>query len=213
MYNAKIPSDVELPSSIQLLKSTILALIVALALLFTVILPAEYGVDPTGVGRALGLTQMGEIKQQLANEALLEEQQVNAILSQPDTEDEAPEEPTIQLDTPIVEATANVIPSETRSVVLQPDGAAEIKITMMEGSVVAYDWSVNTGHVNYDTHGDNANVSYFGYNKGTTTTQDSGELQAAFDGKHGWFWRNRSNETVTVTLNVTGDFSRIERML
>lgn len=212
MHNAKIPSDVELPSSMQLLKSTILALIVALALLFTVILPAEYGVDPTGVGKTLGLTQMGEIKQQLANEALLEEQQVNAILSQPDAEDEAPEEPTIQLDTP-VEATADVIPSETRSVVLQPGGAAEIKIGMTEGSVVTYDWSVNTGHVNYDTHGDNANVSYFGYNKGTATTQDSGELQAVFDGKHGWFWRNRSNETVTVTLNVTGSFSSIERVL
>ena len=33
------------------------------------VLPAEYNIDPTGVGRALGLTQMGEIKTQLAREA------------------------------------------------------------------------------------------------------------------------------------------------
>ena len=32
-------------------------------------LPAEYGVDPTGLGRVMGLTQMGEIKQQLYAEA------------------------------------------------------------------------------------------------------------------------------------------------
>ena len=32
-------------------------------------LPAEYGIDPTGVGRLTGLTEMGEIKQQLAAEA------------------------------------------------------------------------------------------------------------------------------------------------
>ena len=41
----------------------------AVALLATVILPAEYAVDPTGIGGILGLTQMGEIKQQLADEA------------------------------------------------------------------------------------------------------------------------------------------------
>ncbi len=34
-----------------------------------VYLPAEYGTNPTGVGSILGLTEMGEIKQQLAAEA------------------------------------------------------------------------------------------------------------------------------------------------
>jgi hypothetical protein len=38
-------------------------------LLVTVVLPAEYGVDPTGIGRVLGLTQMGVIKARLAAEA------------------------------------------------------------------------------------------------------------------------------------------------
>jgi len=51
-----------------LLKSTLLALSVAVVLLVTCVLPAEYGVDPTRVGRVLGLTQMGEVKQALAEE-------------------------------------------------------------------------------------------------------------------------------------------------
>lgn len=46
-----------------------LALVVAAALLVSVVLPAEYGIDPTRVGRMLGLTQMGEIKMRLAREA------------------------------------------------------------------------------------------------------------------------------------------------
>ena len=46
-----------------------IAVIAALAILITVVLPAEYGVDPTRIGRVLGLTEMGEIKQQLAEEA------------------------------------------------------------------------------------------------------------------------------------------------
>jgi hypothetical protein len=52
-----------------MLRSVLIALAVALLLLFTVVLPAEYGIDPTGAGRVLGLTRMGEIKVRLAKEA------------------------------------------------------------------------------------------------------------------------------------------------
>jgi hypothetical protein len=69
MFNAEIPSRAELPSTRQLLKSTAIAIVVAAVILLTVVLPAEYGIDPTGVGRALQLTQMGEIKKQLSIEA------------------------------------------------------------------------------------------------------------------------------------------------
>jgi hypothetical protein len=69
MYNTDIPSRAELPSSAQLLRSTLIAATTAAALLVTTILPAEYGIDPTGVGRVLGLTKRGEIKAQLAQEA------------------------------------------------------------------------------------------------------------------------------------------------
>jgi hypothetical protein len=62
MYNANIPKDNELPSSKQLIKSTAIALVTAFFLLVTVILPAEYAVDPTGAGEILGLTKKGEIK-------------------------------------------------------------------------------------------------------------------------------------------------------
>jgi hypothetical protein len=69
MYNTDIPSRAELPSAKQLVRSTLLAIAVAAALLVTAILPAEYGIDPTGLGRITGLTEMGEIKTQLSKEA------------------------------------------------------------------------------------------------------------------------------------------------
>lgn len=53
----------------KLIRSTLIALAVAVLLLVTVVLPAEYGIDPTGIGRMIGLTQMGEIKTRLAKEA------------------------------------------------------------------------------------------------------------------------------------------------
>lgn len=69
MFNADIPSRAELPSSKQLLRSTVIAAVTAAALLVTTVLPAEYGIDPTGIGRVLGLTEMGQIKVQLSKEA------------------------------------------------------------------------------------------------------------------------------------------------
>jgi hypothetical protein len=69
MFNAQKPSLEELPSSAQLLRSTVIAAVSAVAILVTVVLPAEYGIDPTGAGRVLGLTEMGEIKRELAEEA------------------------------------------------------------------------------------------------------------------------------------------------
>ena len=73
MYNARLPKDNELPSSKQLFTSTLMAIALAIVLLITTILPAEYGIDPTGIGRQLGLTEMGEIKVQLAEELAAEQ--------------------------------------------------------------------------------------------------------------------------------------------
>lgn len=57
----------------SLLVSTLGSAAVAGAILVFAWLPAEYGIDPTGVGRILGLTKMGEIKQQLYAEAAIED--------------------------------------------------------------------------------------------------------------------------------------------
>jgi hypothetical protein len=73
MFNTNVPTFNDLPTSAQLLRSTVLAMITAAVLLVTVVMPSEYAVDPTGVGRALGLTQMGEVKLQLAEEARADE--------------------------------------------------------------------------------------------------------------------------------------------
>jgi hypothetical protein len=68
MSNPQLP-PIAPSSPRQMLRSVLIALVVAVLLLFTVVLPAEYGIDPTGAGRVLGLTRMGEIKVRLAKEA------------------------------------------------------------------------------------------------------------------------------------------------
>ena len=90
MYNTDMPSRSELPSSAQLIRSTIIAAIVALVLLVTVVMPSEYALDPTGAGRLLGLTEMGEIKAQLVEEAAADEA-AQMVAVQPSINDAASE--------------------------------------------------------------------------------------------------------------------------
>ena len=68
MHNLHCPDDLLL-SPQSLLRSGFGALAVALLLLLVAVLPAEFAIDPTGIGRLLGLTHMGEIKRGLVQPA------------------------------------------------------------------------------------------------------------------------------------------------
>jgi hypothetical protein len=198
MYNADLPTRAELPSTKELLRSTLIALATAIAILVTAVLPAEYAVDPTGIGRVLGLTQMGEIKMQLAAEAAQDRASSAA---------EAP--PTEPADAPVVVADAR---TDEISVTLAPGEGAEVKLTMQQGARTRYEWTVSGGVVNYDLHGDGRGNAT-SYQQGRGAPGRSGELEAAFDGSHGWFWRNRGTSEVTVTLRVVGAHTDIRRVV
>jgi hypothetical protein len=214
MYNTDLPTRAELPSSATLLRSTVIAALVAALLLVVAVLPAEYGIDPTGIGRVLGLTQMGEIKMSLTREAGMRPAAPAAQVA-PVTAVPAPAA-AVAAPPPVAAAKPEAPRQDILSVKLKPGQAAEVKLAMRKGAQVNYEWTVAGGTVNYDTHGDPVNAPrnfYHGYGKGTNKAQDNGTLQAAFDGTHGWMWRNRSGGEVTVTLKTSGDYRSIDRVL
>jgi hypothetical protein len=220
MFNSHPPSAADLPSSRQLLRSTVAAAIVAAVLLVTVVFPAEYGKDWTGIGRLLGLTEMGEIKVALAREAA-----ADAIQQANQSATSAPQPEPVGTRTAAAPATAPVpaaaAPStnpvadasgwrDELSFSLSPGQGIEIKLVMKEGEKARYAWKVQGGVVNYDTHGDGFGRS-ISYVKGRGVPADEGELVAAFTGNHGWFWRNRGDAPVTVVLRTGGQYSAIKR--
>lgn len=215
MYNTDIPHRAELPSSRQLLRSTAIAAVSALVLLLAVVLPAEYGVDPTGMGRVLGLTEMGEIKTRLAQEAdddaaaTAQSAAPAPVLATPPT---APTPP--QTSTEVVNPPAALVSSTWRdefTFTLKPGEGTEFKMRMNEGDKARFAWSVQGGVVNYDTHGDAPGRS-ISYVKGRAVASDEGELVAAFTGNHGWFWRNRGQADVTLVLRTGGVYTDIRRV-
>jgi hypothetical protein len=285
MYNTDLPRRADLPTSAQLRRSTVVAVISACAILVTVVLPAEYGIDPTGVGRVLGLTEMGEIKTQLAAEAEADAEataaavaagttvepspvaagvpvedpvrqaeilqrldQIEAFIANAEPTgpitslaEEATELPTDRFELatapapaedapaviaeapPIIEESAPVIEeappavasagrSDEVSFTLAPGEGAEIKLVMRQGARVNYTWSSAGGPINFDAHGDAPGQS-ISYEKGRGVDADDGVLEAAFEGNHGWFWRNRGQSDVTVTLRTDGDYIELKRLI
>jgi hypothetical protein len=211
MYNTNIPNERELPSTKKLVKSTVLAAIGAGVLLITVVMPAEYAIDPTGFGKLTGLQQMGEIRVSLAEEAAQEEATKIASTGTPATEVKPePVSQEVATPTPQTDIVATATRKDTTNFTLAPNESIEIKATMNKGQKVNFEW-ISSGKINFDYHADSKKlkIKYHGYAKGVGQDSDKGVIEAAFDGNHGWFWRNRSKKTVTVTLTTNGEYKEL----
>jgi hypothetical protein len=236
-----------------LIRSTLIASGAAAAMLSVVYLPAEYGIDPTGLGAVLGLTEMGQIKQQLYAEAEADEAgagapitldpatlarlerieaqlaAMGAVIGAPaaltdipaQTAEEiaaapAPEPDPAPAPAPEAAAAVDTAVSEANSgwrdevsYSLAPGEGIEVKLVMQEGQTARFEWTANGSVVNYDTHGDGSGQKV-SYEQGRGVPDQAGELTAAFTGNHGWFWRNRTDAPVTVTLHTAGDYAEMK---
>lgn len=218
MHNTNVPPQSDLPTSSQLQRSTIIALIAAIVILVTVVLPAEYGIDPTRVGRVLGLTDMGEIKEQLAEEAAIDAAADAAAQTTASASSGAAE---VVSATPAAgpESAAAQSPASPAAdwqdemrITLEPGQGSEVKLSMKSGEQAQFSWMAEGGAVNFDTHGDGGGQS-ISYEKGRNVPSDEGVLEAAFDGNHGWFWRNRGDADVDVIIRARGQYAEMKRVM
>jgi hypothetical protein len=112
---------------------------------------------------------------------------------------------------PVEAAIAEAAAPEWRdevSYTLNPGEGIEVKLAMEEGQVARFAWTANGSVVNFDLHGDGGGQS-ISYEQGRAVPEASGDLTAAFTGNHGWFWRNRTEAPVTVTLRTGGDYAEM----
>lgn len=187
-----------LPTLRQLLKATGIAVFVAAAILITTVLPAEFGIDPTGAGKAMGLTALSATN---AEAAKLPNSTATAA-------------PVVQTPAEIVAKSDVPLRSDDMSLTLQPGEGSEIKATMRKGEQFVFNWATEDSPVNVDMHGEkpNAGDKFTSYWKGQQLTGDQGTFVAPFDGTHGWYWRNRGDKPVTVKVKVSGFYEKLARM-
>lgn len=189
-----IPPPAEPASSADLLKATLGAVAVAATLLVTVVLPAEYGIDPTGIGPVLGLYR--------------------PPAEGPAVGPEGPDGAAAAMATAGAFFTSPTpYRTDEMAITLAAGEGAEIKAEMTAGEHLVYTWTATGNGVDVDMHGE-ASDGQGGdrsYQKGEFQTSGHGAFAAPMAGNHGWFWQNLNDDPVTVTVKTAGFYRRLFR--
>jgi hypothetical protein len=196
------------PSGKRIAVSLVVAAAVAGVILVTVVLPAEYAVDPTGIGKALGLTAMSEPARTIEVGDVLGGNEGVREVEIPDVGQPVP------LPNPAIHQDQEQ-PAQTRTlqITIPPEAETEIKTVLRKSKVVVYSWHVDRGTVYCDYHGHDpaAGSDFFvRYREQDEGASANGSLVAPFDGEHGWYWLNYNDFPVTITLTVTGFYDDIK---
>lgn len=182
------------PSPLRLLRATLAAAAMAGVLLVTVVLPAEYGIDPTGIGRATGLYRAPEGAAELLPEATAEGASAAAGTS-----------------TGSLFKSPTPYRSDEMSLTLAPGEGAEIKAQMNAGERLVFSWTSSGGGVDVDMHGETGRRGdeARSYWTGEFEAGGHGAFEAPMTGNHGWFWQNLNDTPVTITVKTSGFYRRL----
>jgi hypothetical protein len=195
------------PSLAKIAVATMLAMTVAIVILIVAVLPAEYGIDPLGTGKAFGLSDL----------ATASEKQPAPPVPNPEAAIVPVLEPAVDGGAPRVEGTFIARPNrykiDSREIKLAPREGMEIKYSMKKGSGLIYSW-IASEPLFFEFHGE-PNVKPAG-KEGTDyyetyelddkvgKNQSHGTFIAPSAGIHGWFWENKSDKEVNLKLVTAG---------
>ena len=205
-----------LPTTGRLLRATALAFLVGGVLLVTTILPAEYGIDPTGIGRMLGIDALSStvIETEAAPiDAEVRESDLDRnakAVSNAAAAFGASEKQSFA--TQAASPAKGAIRQDAMTVELLPGKGVEVKALLKNGEGFTYHWTASDD-VAVDMHGEREGVkdAWTSYAVEKTQRDASGTFVAPFDGTHGWYWLNRGSAPVTVTVSVAGFQSSLYR--
>ncbi|TPV58994.1 hypothetical protein FJ444_08015 [Aestuariibacter sp. GS-14] len=173
----------------QIIKGLAIASVIAVVLSVTVILPAEYNKDPSGVGAILGLTGMSNNVQ---FEEMTLEPQNDFTFAQGEGEWQTH---TLTLEIPDYEG-------------------VEVKALTEEGNGFSFTWETDGGELYMDMHGEVVGDTdeFTSYKKSNAISSDKGIFKAPFHGTHGWYWQNNTDSPITVTITVAGFYQSVKTL-
>jgi hypothetical protein len=183
------------------------AAVVAAVALVAFILPAEYGIDPTGIGKALGVTKLSEAPENI----YLKRGQARKNVLFPIDADLQQGRIAVRdmfVEKGVVWPANAEMRSDRFQFELLPYEGIELKYVLDKGAPMLFSWQA-TAPVNVDMHshpfagGTEATESFVIDDLQTQTAV----YAAPFTGIHGWYWQNRTLEPVKLTLDASGAFT------
>jgi hypothetical protein len=202
------PFEIHPPTTRRLVRGVFAAIVGALLILVLVVLPAEYAIDPTGIGKAMGLTKLNAGRERSPDfkDAVGGNERYREVKA---VDPGAP----LPLPNPAVGQIHTSAPKvETRTIRLEPGQRTEIKAVMGAAQVIVYTWQATGGQVYVDFHGHepDAGDAFVRYEEQQSGKEGHGSLVAPFTGEHGWMWLNLSETPVTITLKLSGYHTSIK---
>jgi hypothetical protein len=179
----QVQLEESLPSLKKLLLSTAIALGIAGVILLTIVLPAEYRIDPLGTGKALGLDALsaGAEKIKVTGKEFNTGHYEIKLQSGEQQEHKA-----------LVAKNASVNYNwEVRSA--------------RGGGAVLFDFHGEPTEGNFPK-------GYFKSYAEGEGSMSKGTFVAPFTGRHGWYWQNVSGDPVTIVVELAGRFASFDRV-
>lgn len=171
--------NLAIQSTSTLVKALLLAVVLAAVIFVSFVLPAEYNVDPTGIGESLGLTVLANSEE--------------PALGIPDLSDD----PDFREDQTMVAIPANsgleykfALPQYGKLIYEWSSGDTDLYFDL-----------------HGEPQGDS--TGYFESFAAASSNEMKGSITAPFAGSHGWYWRNGSDEDVYVHLKTEGNYQII----
>ena len=191
----------------KIIKAILLSLIIGTLVLVCAIMPAEYGIDPTGAGKTLGFIRL-YIPEDTGKTVIrgnypmikMEKAGSGPGVKRPAEADNPP--PAQQYE----------IREDSVQVTVPAGKGIEYKIYMLKHGTVKYEWTTDKDLVYFDFHGEvNEAVptkdTYYESYAIAYSNNMVGTLLAPYEGKHGWYFRNNSKSDIVVIIRLKGQYS------
>ncbi|MBL7761317.1 MAG: hypothetical protein KAF41_10240 [Flavobacterium sp.] len=186
----------------SIVKQVVIALVIGAVLLVSAVLPAEYGIDPLGIGKATGFSKLyvGDASAETATSGPHKVLQLDNVGSGADVPKPAAANNPAPA-TPLAERTDEV------SIVIPAGKGLEYKVNMLKYGSFKYEWITDKGELYFDFHGEvKGNSNYFENYTIAYSNNMVGSFIAPFEGPQGWYFKNNSNEDITVKIKLKGQY-------
>jgi hypothetical protein len=194
----------------KIIRALIISIIIGAVVLVCAILPAEYGIDPTGIGKLTGFSRLyvaenaseetGGVVRGTYPLIKMEKAGSDPEVKKPAEADNPP--PAKQYD----------VREDSVQVIVPAGKGIEFKTYMLKYGQMKYEWTTDKDVLYFDFHGEVAQETkpkdeYFESYTIAYSNNMVGTFLAPYEGKHGWYFKNKGKSDVTVTLRLKGQYS------
>ncbi len=201
----------------QLLKSVFWAFVIGAIVLITAVLPAEYGIDLLGTGKLFGFSRLymeDTPKDTTENNMLSIPTEVELLKLKKLGSPKGVPKPIEAANPPPNEQLA--LRTDSINIVVAAGKGIEYKFRALKLGSIKYDWNTSNNAIVYiDFHGEvyqenpPEEIFYESYTLAYSNNM-AGTFTAPFEGKHGWYFRNKNDSDVIVTLHLQGEYELLE---